>query len=109
MLKVKAGVAAVEGGVGVVDTRDCASHLPEADARDRGDDPPAVLDHDVDHVVGELRDVTGAEVVPPAVRERGVEHRLVRDVGLGLAEIKHRRSERLERPHEPLPVLDAPA
>jgi hypothetical protein len=49
-----------------------------------------VLDHDIDHLVAEAGDVAGAEVVPPAVREGGVEHRLMRDVGLGFTEVEHR-------------------
>ena len=49
-----------------------------------------VLDGDVDHVVGELGHVAGAEVVPPAMRERGVEHRLVVEERLRRAQVEHR-------------------
>ena len=52
-------------------------------------DPRRVLDGDVDHLVAELGDVAGAEVVPPAMREGGVEHRLVIEERLRLAQVEH--------------------
>jgi hypothetical protein len=48
-----------------------------------------VLDDDVDDVVIELCDVTGSDVIRPAVRERRIEHLLMGQIGLWPAKIEH--------------------
>jgi hypothetical protein len=82
-------VAPIERGRALADACNRSAHLPQGDAADRRRDARAVLDDDVDDVVGELCDVTGSDVVPPAVPERRIEHLLVGQVGLGLAEVEY--------------------
>ena len=60
---------------------------------------------DVDHVVVQLGDVTGADVVPPAMRKAGIEHRLMNQVRLGPAEVEQRLPEGLQGTHDPCPVF----
>ena len=65
-----------------------------------------MLDGEVDHIVRQLQHVAGLEVVPAEMREARVEHRLVDEERLPLAEVDDRRAELLHRPHHPLAVLD---
>src|SRR5206468_10965330 len=96
---------AVECGFILAHPGDRPSHLPDREVRERGLEPHRMIDRDVDHGIGELRHVAGAEVVPPAVRERWVEHALMLEERLRSAEVELRRAEPLERPDDPLPVL----
>jgi hypothetical protein len=49
-----------------------------------------VLDDDVEHVVAQLGDVAGSDVVPAPVPERRVEHLLMGQERLGREEVEHR-------------------
>ncbi len=74
--------------------------------RDRRDDPLPCSQ--TTSMTSSLRPchVAGAEVVPPAVHEGAVEHRLMSDVRLRLTEVEHRGAEALQRANDLLAVLD---
>src|SRR5215210_6338014 len=99
------GAASAESCLLLSHACDSPSELPDHKGRQRGVDLQRVIDRDVDNLVGELRDVAGPNVVPPPVRERRIEHRLVGEEGFGYAQIEHRRSELFERLHDLLPLL----
>jgi hypothetical protein len=79
--------------------------LPKGDAGDRRRDPTTVLGDDIDHVVRELGDVTGPDVVPPAMRKAGIEHRLMNQVRLGPAEVEQGLPERFQGTQGPCAVF----
>jgi hypothetical protein len=75
MLKVKAALLPLNA---VADSSERATAPPicQRPTVVTGDTIRLALDHDVDHVVAELGYVAGAEIVVPAERVGGVEHRL---------------------------------
>src|SRR5829696_999736 len=91
------GAASAEGRLVFAHSRDRPSKLPDHERTKRGVDPQRVIDRDVDDLICELRNVAGPNVVPPPVRERKIEHRLVGEVGFGHAQIEYRRSDLLDR------------
>ena len=99
------GAAPVEGAVVVVHPGHRPAHLPDRIGGQRGLDPQRVLDRDVDDLVAERVHVAGAEVVVTAGDERRVEHRLVGDERLGLAQVQQRRAERTQRPQHLFALL----
>src|SRR5436190_5222457 len=66
-----AGVAPAEHAVVHADARDRTAHLPDGERRQRRLDARRVVDGDVDHLVGQLRRVEAAEVVPAVRHEAG--------------------------------------
>src|SRR5215210_8088386 len=68
-----------------------------------------MLGGDFDHIVSELDDVARAHVVPAAMREGGVEHRLVLKEGLRLAQVEDGSSEVPQRRDYALALLHRPA
>src|SRR5215210_9167280 len=99
------GAASAESSLVLAHACHGPSELPDHESTKRGIDPQRVIDRDVDNLVCELFDVAGAQVVPPPVRKRRIEHRLVGEEGFGYAQIEHRRSEFFERLHDLLPLL----
>src|SRR5215204_3439328 len=99
------GAASAEGRLVLSHACHCPSELPDHERTKRGIDPQRVIDGDLDDLVCELRDVAGAQVVPPPVRKRRIEHRLVGEEWFGHAQIEHRRFELFERLDDLLPFL----
>ena len=67
-----------------------------------------VVDERVDRLVRERRQLDRLPVAVPAVRHQGVEHRLQRQIRLGLEQVDDRAAELLQRPHDLGPVLGRP-
>src|SRR5215207_5768370 len=87
-------------------TRDTAPPLPDPQGRDGRIDLFAVMDHDVNDVVVEFRDVTRTEVVPPPRWERWVEHFLKCQIRHGPTTVERRRPELFQWTHDLFALID---
>ena len=102
------GPAAVERRLVLADSRDRAAELEDRERGQRRSHPHGAFGHDVDDLVVQRPEVGGAEVVPPARRERRVEHRLMPHERLRRTEVQHRRTELPHGLHDTLAVLHRP-
>ena len=103
-----ARVAAGERGLVLAHPGHGAAEMEDREDGHRRGDPQPVVGHGVDHLVVQLREVAGADVVPPVVRERRVEARLMGDVRLRRAHVEQRRAELPQRLQDLLALLDRP-
>jgi hypothetical protein len=108
MFDVVRGAALAERRLALVDAAESTAELEDDAVRPRRRLARGVLDERVDRVVGERRQLDALPVAVPAVRHGGVEHRLQRQVGLGLEQIDDGIAEPLQRPDEVDPGLDRP-
>ena len=66
-----ARVAASERGLVLTHPSHSAAEVIDREDRQRRGDPEPVIDQGVDHLIGQLRQVAGADVVPPVMGKLG--------------------------------------
>jgi hypothetical protein len=97
---------AVERGLVVADAGDRAAEVEDRECGQRGGHARGMLGDDVDDGIGQCVQVARPDVVPPALGERGVEHRLVLDERLGHAQVEQRGTELPHRQDDLLALVD---
>src|SRR5207249_2549133 len=103
---VVAGVPAAVRGVVLADPGHRPAELEYGGLRDGRGHSLRVADHDVDDLVGELRELQGLPVVVPAVGDGRVEEGLLGEIGLPRDEVGRGGAEAPEWPEDLLAPID---